>query len=155
MEKSKFLMIVVIFLLVLNVGTLSFMLITRGGPPHGHPHGNGPADFIIKELGFDDQQQAAFNDLKSEHRQQMTMIEDSLRKQRELLPELIVSGDRAKADSLATIIGNGQKKIEMYTFDHFVKVRALCNEEQKKKFKEIIGEILQMMGPRKGGPPPR
>lgn len=158
MEKNKFLMIVIVFLLILNLGTLTFLFIGRGqGRPHGGPphRKGGPAGFIIEELKFDAQQQTAFNDLKQEHQGQMRMMEDSMRIQRDLLPDLIVSGNRAKADSVSYVISGYQRKIEMFTYDHFVKVQGLCNEEQKKKFKNIIGDILKMMAPPKGGPPPR
>lgn len=158
MEKNRFLMIVIVFLLILNLGTLTFLFIGRGpvrphgGPPHGK---GGPAGFIIEELKFDEKQESAFNDLKKEHQGQMRMMEDSIRVQRGLLPDLIVSGNRAKADSISIVISGYQRKIEMFTYDHFVQVQALCNEEQKKKFKNIIGDILKMMAPPKAGPPPR
>ena len=156
MEKSRFLKIVIIALLVLNLGTLSFLFINHlhGKGHHGPPHDQeGPARFIIEKLGFDEKQQAAFNDLKREHQGQMRMMEDSIKMQRDQLPELITSGNDAKADSVATAIGRCQKQIERYTYQHFVKVYALCNDQQKDKFKDIIGEILHMMG-RRGGPPP-
>ncbi len=147
-------MIVIIFLLILNLGTLTFLFLGKrpGGPrpPHGK---EGPAGFIVDELQLNDQQQAAFNDLKKEHQGQMRIMEDSMRIQRELLPDLIVLGQKATADSVAMRIGGYQEQIEVYTFDHFVKVQALCNDEQKKKFKNIIGDILKMMAPPKGGPP--
>ncbi len=156
MEKSKFLMIVIIFLLILNIGTLVFFFFNPGGRPSGHHRGKGgPASFIIQELGFDEKQQAAFNDLKKEHQSQMKTMMDSMNLQRELLPDLIVNGNRSKADSVSTAIGKHQKQIEVYTYEHFVKVYALCNGDQKEKFKNIIGDILHMMAPPKGGPPPR
>lgn len=158
MEKSKFLMIVIVFLLILNFGTLALLFFGRGHgrPNHRPPNGKeGPARFIISALKFDEKQEAAFNDLKKEHQGQMRMMEDSMRTQRELLPDLIITGNKVKADSIANNIGKFQKQIEMYTFDHFVKVNALCNDEQKKKFKNIIGDILKMMAPHKSDPLPR
>ena len=149
-------MIVIIFLLILNMGTLAFLFFNLGtykpiGPKHPK---EGPAKFIIEELGFDDQQQKAFNELKKEHQGQMKMMEDSMRMQRDLLGDIIINGDVSKNDAVSTIIAGYQKKIEIYTFQHFVKVHGLCNDEQKKKFKNIIGDILKMMAPHKGGPPP-
>ena len=149
-------MIVVVFLLILNLGTLTFLFFGKGGGrPHNRPPHDkeGPAKFIIDELGFDDKQQASFNDLKMEHQSQMRMMEDNIRTQREFLPDIIINDNNAMADSVSTVIGGYQKQIEMYTYQHFVKVRAICNEEQKKKFKSIIDDILKMMAPPKGGPP--
>jgi periplasmic protein CpxP/Spy len=154
MEKTRFLKIVIVILLIINLGVLTFLFISRGdGKRNHHPRGEeGPAKFIIDQLGFDDKQVARFNELKTEHQQQMRQLQDSIKIQRDLLPDIIIDGNTSSADSVTTIIGNYQKQIEFNTYSHFVKVRAICNEEQKKKFKNIIEEILQMMGPRKGPP---
>src|SRR5687768_18611059 len=112
MEKSKFLMVVIVILLILNIGTLALMFfLHRSGPPAHHPH-KGPAGFIVKELEFDDAQQEKFEALKKEHQSQMEGIMDSIRMQREILPDLIVSHDEKMADSVSTLIGNYQKKAE-------------------------------------------
>jgi protein CpxP len=158
MEKSKFLKVIIIFLLVLNLGTLIFLFLGRKhGGHHPHEKGNheGPANFIIEELKFDEKQQVQFEDLKKEHQNQMRSMEDSMRTQRDLLPDVIIAGDDSKADSIASNISRYQKQIEIYTYQHFVKVFRMCNDEQKKKFKNIIDDILKMMGPKKGGPPHR
>lgn len=157
MEKNKFLKIIIVFLLVLNLGTLIFLFLGLGPRHPGRERGKheGPAKFIIEELGFDEKQQAQFEDLKKEHRGQMNSMEDSMKTQRDMLPDVIIAGNDSKADSIATRIGEHQKKIEIYTYQHFVKVFQICNEEQKKKFKNIIDDILKMMGPKKGGPPPK
>jgi protein CpxP len=153
MEKNRFLKIIIIFLLVLNMGMLAVLLLGNGPGRRDHPHGEGgPAKFIIEELGLDENQQALFNDLKKEHQQQMRQLQDSMRMQRELLPDIIVEGNNAKADSVAASIGHYQQQIEYATYQHFVKVRSICNQSQKKKFKTIIDEILKMMGPPRGEP---
>jgi len=152
MEKSKFLMVVIVILLLLNLGTLTFLFMSQRHPPLGPPphHQGGPAGFITEELKFNDEQKQKFEELKKEHQSQMRGIMDSIRIQRELLPDLIVNGDNKGADSISTIIGHYQKKTELYTYAHFVKVKELCNDEQKKKFKSIISDILKMMAPPKG-----
>lgn len=52
------------------------------------------------------------------------------------------------AERYAAEIGEDQKQIELITFAHFQKVRELCNDDQKKKFDEVIQEALKSMGPR-------
>jgi protein CpxP len=155
MEKNRFLTIVIIFLLILNLGTLVFVFVSRNGGHQRPPfREGGPANFITQELGFDEQQKTRFNELKKEHQTQMRNMQDSMKIQRDQFPEIIISDNEARADSITTVIGRYQKQIEMYTYQHFVKVYALCNEDQKKKFSHIIEDILKMMSPGKGGPPP-
>jgi hypothetical protein len=155
MEKNRFLTIIIVFLLILNLGTLVVIFMSKNGGGHRPPfRQEGPSAFIIEELGFDEQQKNRFNELKKEHQGQMKNMQDSMKLQRDLLPEVIMSGNDARADSITTAIGKYQQQIEIYTYRHFVKVYALCNEDQKKKFGNIIEDILKMMSPRKGGPPP-
>jgi periplasmic protein CpxP/Spy len=158
MEKNRLLTLVIVLLLILNFGTLAFLFIgqkNRRNGPHHPMENEGPANFIIEELAFDEQQKNAFEELKKEHQGQMRAMMESIKVQHGLMPDLIIAGDQAKADSVATQIGTYQKQIELYTYTHFVKVFALCKEEQRPKFKSIIKEILERMAPKKGMPPPR
>jgi hypothetical protein len=60
------------------------------------------------------------------------------------------------SDSLAQAIGNNQKAIELATFNHFLKVRGLCTEQQKEIFdKIIVGITRNMVGNPGERPPPR
>jgi Spy/CpxP family protein refolding chaperone len=156
MEKNRFLKIIIVCLLLLNLGILAFLFLgnRRGGRDHRHgPPEDGPAKFIIEELQLDAHQQDQFNGLKKEHQKQMRQLQDSIKTQRDLLPDAIINGNNAVADSITNNIGHYQQRIEYLTYEHFVKVKGICTEEQKKKFKNIIQDILEMMGPRKGPPP--
>ena len=53
-------------------------------------------------------------------------------------------------------IGEKEIAIQQHLFEHFKKVRALCNEEQKKKFDLVIQEAMRMIAnQRPQGPPKR
>lgn len=124
------------------------------GPESNH---KGPAKMIIAELKFSEKQIEKFNELKDEHRTTVDALRATGKKQRDDFFALLSQENpdpsivNLKADSISA----NQKAIEMVTFDHFKKVRALCDTEQKKKFDGIIGEILRnMMGPKMHGPPP-
>jgi Spy/CpxP family protein refolding chaperone len=60
--------------------------------------------------------------------------------------------DTVKVNELADSIVSIQKQIELVTFYHFQKVRAICTAEQQQKFDEVIDEAIRMLGPK---PPPR
>ena len=96
-----------------------------------------------------------FEELIDQHRAGMRELEKKGRDIRENYFKLMASDtlDRKTKEELEVAIAETQKSIDMITFDHFKQVRVLCNEEQKKKFDKIIGEIMmQMRGPH--GPPP-
>ncbi|CAN5578396.1 hypothetical protein BH10BAC5_BH10BAC5_20200 [soil metagenome] len=117
----------------------------RMPPNNGNPD-VGPKEFIIHELGFNDNQKNDYRKLVEEHQADMKKLKDKMKSDRESL----WSGFKNKADSSISFtsqIGEDQKQIELVTFRHFQKVRELCNDDQKKKFDDIINEVLKMMGP--------
>ncbi|MGZ3904989.1 MAG: hypothetical protein ACXVC6_14910, partial [Bacteroidia bacterium] len=63
--------------------------------------------------------------------------------------------DSALVKQLADSMAFYQVQMELLTYDHFKKIRAICKPDQQKKFDEVINKALEMMGPpRPGGPPP-
>ena len=48
--------------------------------------------------------------------------------------------EAAKKVSIAT------EKLDLFTFNHFAKLRAICNPSQQQKFDDIIKQVMQMMG---------
>jgi Spy/CpxP family protein refolding chaperone len=175
-DKPKILGILVIALLLLNFGTLAFMWLHKPPPPPprememmrenlppDNKDGAGPGGFLIHELGLNESQQKDFAKLRDEHQAGMKSVHETIKKNKDEFIKLMGSSDSVKASQFADNIAAGQKQIEMITFDHFKKVRALCDESQKKKFDEIIVEAMKMMGapmpmneipPRDGDRPP-
>ncbi len=148
----------VVVLIILNV----FLLFTLWRKPsfkpmpHG-PREGGPAEMIIKELHFKPEQISEFEKLKEEHHSGMIKLMEEGKGIRARYFDLLKAdkADSILKDSLQILIAGNQQEIEAWTFDHFTKVRAMCDPEQKQKFDEIINEVLKHMnGPRHGGPPP-
>lgn len=159
-DKPKIMGLLVIALLVLNFGTLSFMFLHK--PPHPGPemhrdglppmHDERPGEFLIRELNLNQNQLADFIKLRDEHQKALKQVLEDTKKNKDDLFNMLSSPqvDSAKLNQLTDNIAKAQKQIELAAFDHFKKVRALCDDNQKKKFDEIIGEVLKMMA----GPPP-
>jgi len=155
MESLRFLKIVIICLLVVNIGTLSFIWLHHGhgGPPP--PHGRGDvAGFLTHELNFSPEQEKQFDQLREEHHHAMEKFQDEGRERHHQLFDLLhaSTADSAAIQSAAKGIAENQSQIEVVTFHHFQQVRAICNPEQQKKFDEIIDEALRMMAPGPHGP---
>jgi periplasmic protein CpxP/Spy len=120
------------------------------GPP---PHGGGPRDYVISTLKFTDDQVKKYDELINEHQQSMQQLRKSASEYRQALFTGVKNGNGP--DSLAQLIGNNQKEIEIVTYKHFVQVRALCTDAQKTEFDNIIGDVTRSMngGPGGGHPP--
>jgi protein CpxP len=164
MEKTvKTLKLLVVILALMNMCLLVFIWHGKGhhGPPHdgphGGPHGGGPGARLIHELNFNEKQIADFEKLKEEHHGQVMKLQEDSRIFRDSLFEKLKTVISAtEVSALADSVAGKQKAIELVTFDHFNKVRNLCDAEQKKKFDNIIDDILRhLLGPPSAhGPPP-
>jgi Spy/CpxP family protein refolding chaperone len=125
-------------------------------PPHSPPPGDGkegPAQRIIHDLQLDGKQQQQFETLKREHRRAMEQFRERGQQLRDEYFDLLKqpSPDSVLVHAKARAIAKNQEDIELVTFDHFRKVRQVCDPQQQKKFDEIIKDVLHTMA----GPPGR
>jgi protein CpxP len=148
--KQTLLIILVLILVVLNLGLVTFMWYTQR--PESGPLGHSTAKFLIRELNFDKGQEEKYIQLQQQ-------LGDSLfntrERERQLHDRFFEMMHEASPDSMqvALIIdsmGQTRGRIEYFTFVHFRQVRALCNAEQQQKFDKVIGDAMRRMGP----PPP-
>jgi len=153
-SSKKIFTVLVVLLFLANVATIALFWFKKENQPF--PQKGGPAKFIINELGFSKSQQEEFLALADEHQLAVRPIREEIKQAKdnffELLSEPNLSLDTKQTAARAVSIQT--EKLDLLTFNHFEKVRALCNEEQKKKFDVIIKKVTQMMGmPHPSGPP--
>ncbi len=157
-SKNKFLTAVVILLLLANIVSIVTFWWTRenAAPPPPGSGGSSAANFLVHELSFDAKQQELYKLLREEHQQQTKLAREKVRESRKIFFDLL-DKDSVNAfllKNLSEEIGKNEGQLQLFTFEHFRKVRALCNELQKKKFDSIIQEVLRMMGGQQASPPP-
>lgn len=115
-------------------------------------------EFINNELKLDSSQRDKYRKLREEHRVVQSTIQDSLRKLKDDFFALLKQPGSSDSSILlaAKRVSGTVQQMELLTFRHFQKVRALCSVEQQQKFDDIIQEVLRRMAPRKNrqGPPP-
>jgi hypothetical protein len=154
MEKTKLLTIAVIGLLVINFGTLGFLLLSGKGhrPPHdGRPE---PKEIIIDKLHFDADQQKEYTKLIKWHRSEIARLDDNIRHAKnELYSQLNKADVNIKAkDSLITVINSNQKQIEETHFRHFEDIKKLCRKDQLDDFNGLTEELSRIFAPKPHGP---
>jgi protein CpxP len=135
------------------------LLLTIWLKPHSDGAGRGPGetprDFVVRALKFTEEQTRQYDILVSEHQQAMRRLRQEAMGYRQLLFTNLKNQNADHthfADSLAGMIANNQKEIEMVTYNHFAQVRALCTGPQKPEFDQVIGDVIKKMN---GGPPHR
>ena len=145
MESSKlsFWKIFAIILLISNTVILAFVFFEK--PARGE--NKGPANFIIKELKFEEAQIESFNKLKFAHQESLQALQITGRELREDYFKLLRNDttDNLLADQLLIQIANNQKAIEQITYEHFQSVKNICDSVQKEKFDGIILEVTHRM----------
>ncbi len=149
MQEAKFLRLVIVFLLLLNLGTLGFLWLGgRPGPPAGDRDHENAAQYLRRKLNFTDIQEAKYRTLREAHHAAVENIRDDMRAQERsmyVLLSLPAMADSGKSLACMDSIAAFQRRVEQITFDHFREVRALCTPEQQREFDIVIGEALNRL----------
>ena len=152
-------------LLVANIATIIVfwtMKATPPPPPNTPKQPAPPASFLTKELNFTSAQQRQFEQLRNEHQQQVHSLRDSMRVAKDLFFGLM-NNDKVSDEDLqnaAAKASNYQQQMDIITFKHFKKVKAICTPEQQQNFDKIIQQVIRQIAPRperhgrQPGPPP-
>ena len=142
---------VISILIIANIATLAFFWI-------GHfknQKENSPKEFLSKNLNFSKSQKNAYFKLAKEHNESAKTIRDQIKIDKESLFQLLKSdtiNDSVRNDK-ALKVSMSIQSLDILTFEHFRKVRALCNEEQKPKFDEVIQKMVSAVNQFQKGPP--
>ncbi len=142
-----------------NIVTLALLWIhkVKNNDDHqGHRPQGGPQlfEYISNELKLDQKQKAAYALLRDEHHSGAEKLQDSIKAAKDELFTMLQQPNTSEEN----IIAQSNKaaaltaQLDVFTFHHFQKVRALCTPDQQKKFDEIIQEAIRSMI-RPQGPP--
>jgi Spy/CpxP family protein refolding chaperone len=154
LKKNRLLILIIAVLLLVNVGTISFILFFRGeGDRFPGKKGRGAVvAFIEKELHLSDAQKEQFARLREEH---FGKTETLMREQHEarkamlgLLREDTV--DVNEMHRMAAVMGQKETELAVSTFEHFRALRSLCSPDQQREFDAIIQDVLKMTRPSRG-----
>jgi len=151
--KNKLAFWAIVILIILNITTLSLVLL-RGGPPRPEerfmrgPEDAPPPDalmFLEKELNFSREQAEQLKLLRETHFKGSKELLDSIHLlKKEILSELRNEiSDPEKIKSPASEIGKLQTEFELMIFNHFAEIKNVCDKEQKIKFANLIDEIIK------------
>jgi len=138
MNKSKFLIIIIIGLLISN-GVLFFVLIKN------HQEKGGPKNIIIEKLHFDKEQIKSYEVYIQYHRKAINDNEATMNKLRSnLFEQLKYQHNEKIIDSLISNIAKQQITAEHINYNHFLEIKKLCKPNQAKYFDELIKDISNL-----------
>jgi periplasmic protein CpxP/Spy len=146
MSKTRFLVLAVGALVLLNLVTLGYLFQDKLSSKQG-----GPRKVIIERLGFDEKQAAAYDLLIEKHRSAIRQKETELAATRQSIYQLLKADDFSKKDSLTTLVGELQMAVEQIHFAHFQDIKGLCKPEQRASFDALADELATFFPGKKGG----
>lgn len=155
-SRFNWLAVAVMVLAAVNLAFLAYIWLERKDKPEAtQPH--DARDYLVNELKLNESQQQQFDSLRKEHFGQVKADREQTRKLKDTFFGALKNGNADGDSSTAGEIGSLQAKIDLNTFRHFAALRRICTGQQKKRFDEIIEEVLRNMGrgpARPDGPPP-
>lgn len=172
MKKDNFYKIIIVVLLLLNLGTLGFLLWRnpQAAKVDVMPiqKEEAPLRYMADELGLDEAQFAQLRKIARQHGRSLDSIQQQITHGRTSLYLLAKSSEidtAARNKYLKQIEANESAK-HIITLAHFQEIRAMLTEEQKERFNVFVEDMARHMarppnrrrGPHKGrrpaGPPP-
>jgi Spy/CpxP family protein refolding chaperone len=118
----------------------------KGGPGDGDRN-RRMGQFMVNELKLDKDQETTYWLLRDTMISRQKPLMDSIRNTKKRFFDLLKDPSpqdsllQVKADEIAVL----QKQLDLITFQHFQRVRALCKPEQVLKFDTVVKEIVNRM----------
>lgn len=155
MKRKGLIVFVIVFLVVLNLGTLTFIWLHQM-PGQFSSERRDASGFLVKELMFTESQKSEYFQLRILHRRELEQLQRQDRAlHKKFFDQLIVvSRDSLTTENLVDSIAIIRKEMELLTFNHFLKIRKILRPEQQKKFDSIFHDVLRMVLPPPPPPPP-
>lgn len=151
LKKNKFTKWLIVILLLVNIVTVAFFW----GNHFKKEKDNSPKEFLARKLNFTDSQRRLYFELASDHNHNAKKIREQIKNNKDNLFQLLKSDtiiDSAR-NNAALKVSLSIQSLDILTFEHFKKVRALCSKEQKPKFDALIQKMVNSVNSPQKGPP--
>ncbi|MCH7918713.1 MAG: periplasmic heavy metal sensor [Planctomycetes bacterium] len=164
--KSQYLGWTVLALILLNLLALGMLWTSFLRAPESHrdlpfasrrerPGRSRSSDIMRRELGLSPLQAEQVRSLHQQHFAQINGLQREIHEARQRLSEAIfrekVGG--AEIQDLADQVGEKWSLLEIKRFEHFKRIEALCDQQQKDRLKTLIEGVLTTVGPPMGTGP--
>ena len=155
MDKIKLLTYSVIGLVLLNIGIIGFLYITR---PNSNQDENRrrPKDIIIEKLHFDANQIQKYKDIIKVYRNTIDSLNNNTREIKAVLYTQLkqpIVNNKVK-DSLIQLTLVNQKRIEEANFKHFQDIKNLCTKSHLEAYNSLTEELEKLFSNQNRRPRP-
>src|SRR5258705_7101521 len=151
-SRNRNLIFIIAALLLTNIAVLAYFLWIKK-PEHRRDDQNerpkiGMDIRLRDSVGFNDEQVAQFRKLKDENWAALRPMFDEMRKAKDNLFRLLSDSNVSDSaiNKASDVIAEKQKALDLQTFNHFRRVRAICTPEQQVKYDSLIQRMFRKMG---------
>lgn len=146
----------IVTLVILNLGTLSFIWFNRPERAERR-HRKDVALFLEDRLHLTPVQLAQYRQLRKQHRMLMHDYQEHDKILHDHFFDLLPSQAIDSMTMLTYVdsIANNRKAMDLLTLEHFRSIRKILNTQQQKDFDSVFDETIQMVLPAPPPPPPR
>ena len=143
MNRNSFYKASIIGLLIANLLLIGFLLFDKKPHRHTSPK-DRPRNHIIEKLALDKDQVEQYDELIHNHRSKIKQLDRELLIAKRNFYTSLGEKMATPNDSLISKISTWQMEIEKVHFAHFEDIKALCREDQKDAYYELIHELAQL-----------
>jgi protein CpxP len=138
--KNKLVTWAIILLVIANIVTLGFFWAGR----IQHMKEGSPKEFLAEKLKLDENQKKQYFDLAKEHHENAQKIREKIKISKDAFFDLLQKENISDSTKTAAAreVSLHLEELDLCTLEHFKKVRALCNREQKEIFNTVIHQII-------------
>ncbi|WEK35687.1 MAG: hypothetical protein P0Y53_24640 [Candidatus Pseudobacter hemicellulosilyticus] len=148
--KQKWLLVLVFVLLITNIITLSIYWLKEKPPhkPEGVNREKRMGQFMVTELKLSPEQETVYWKMRDTLVNEQRLVMDSVRIVKKQFYDLLkqpntYSDPLLKAKSAAVAVQ--LNKLDLLTFRHFEKLKAICTPEQLQQYDRVVEEIVNRM----------
>lgn len=145
MKEKRFYQVLVIVLVILNVGIISFFLLTRNPPQERGRKRMDAMRMFDRRLDLSASQKQNFDSLRQSHFNQIREVQQNIMQNKRILYREMKSGvvDQGRVDSLTLELGMLHRQMERVTFHHFREMREQLEPQQAEKFDSLLVRIFR------------
>jgi len=152
-SKNKSLIFIIAVLLLTNIAVLGYFLWYK--KPHtddGHKgSGSRPPGIeypLQNEVGFSEDQLVQYRQMRDDQMKAIKPMFDDMRKSKDSLFGMISNqnSNDSSVNSMAEVVAQKQKAIDLRMYNHFKRIRGLCTPDQLPKYDSLIQRMMRKMG---------
>ncbi len=154
-SQNKFLIRTILFLVVLNLGSITFFTIREMRPnrerdfPPSDEKKKELSVILKKELNLSDEQVAQFDKIREQNASKKQELKQFINQDKDLLNQEMFNKNSSDDQllALARKIGDNEYQIELSKINQSKQLKALCTQQQLDKFDDLIQEIRNYLQP--------